>query len=104
MNRARLFVSAGDIAKRFRRPVLGVSPLEADVASVRVLPVAEYWIQQRIGDGDWQLKCRYGQDVEFAVARAKWWNRLLRGRRSYRVVSVLGQSLAVVFGEGAGHE
>lgn len=76
-------------------------PRADEVASLLPMPQAEYWIQQRIGEGDWQLKCRYGQDVEWAVARAKWWNRLLRGRRQYRVVSVLGASVAVVFGEGA---
>lgn len=101
MNRARLFVSASDRAKRFAAPVPGVFPLAAEVAAMLPMPVAEYWIQQRIGDGVWTLKCRYGQDADLAVARVKWWNRLLRGRRSYRMVAVLGDSVAVLFGEGA---
>ncbi|AUZ55058.1 hypothetical protein B1L07_08125 [Stenotrophomonas acidaminiphila] len=89
---------------RFHESVPGVYPLDADVQAVMAAPVAEYWIQQRIvGVPGWTLKCRYGQDVAWAVERVKWWNALLRGRRQYRVVSVLGDSCTVVFGEGAGH-
>lgn len=91
------------VRARFYAPVPGVLPLDSDVESVRAMPVPEYWIQQRVGAGDWELKCRYGQDLEWAVERVRWWNRLLRGRRSYRVVSVLGRFYTVVFGEGASH-
>lgn len=88
---------------RFHDPVPGIFPLDADVERIRAMPVAEYWIQQRIGDGPWELKCHYGQDVDLAVERVIWWNRLLQRRRSYRVVSVLGSAVAVVYGEGARH-
>lgn len=88
---------------RFHNPVPGVFPLDADVERIRAMPVPEYWIQQRLGEGDWELKCRYGQDVDWAVERVRWWNRLLRRRRTYRVVSVLGNAVAVVFEEGARH-
>jgi len=77
-----------------------LSHLDVEVEALRVLPPVAYEIEQRIGDGDWQQKCRYGDDVAWAVERVRWWNALLRGRRSYRVVSVLGNSRSIVFGEG----
>lgn len=77
-----------------------LSHLDAEVEALRVLPQAEYVIEQRIGDGAWEQKCRYGDNLAWAVSRVQWWNRLLRGRRRYRVVSVLGASRTVVYAEG----
>jgi hypothetical protein len=77
-----------------------LSHLDAEVEALRVLPQVDYEIEQRIGDGDWQPKCRYGNDLDLPVARVRWWNRLLRGRRRYRVVSVQGASRTVVYAEG----
>lgn len=77
-----------------------LSHLDAEVEALRVLPKAEYFIEQRIGDGAWERKCRYGDNLAWAVSRVQWWNRLLRGRRRYRVVSVLGTSRTVVYAEG----
>ncbi|WP_152982606.1 hypothetical protein [Stenotrophomonas humi] len=88
---------------RFYQPLPPSSHLDVEVESVRAMPEPEYVIEQRIGDGDWQQKCRYGGDVVWAVERVRWWNALLRGRRSYRVVAVLGSSRSVVFGEGMHH-
>jgi hypothetical protein len=78
-----------------------LSHLDAEVEALRVLHELCYWIEQRIGDGPWLLKCRYGDDLAYAIARVQWWNRLLRGRRRYRVVSVLGTSRTVVYAEGS---
>lgn len=81
--------------------VEALSHLDAEVEALRILPKLCYWIEQRIGDGPWLLKCRYGDDRAFATSRVQWWNRLLRGRRRYRVVSVLGASRTVVYAEGS---
>lgn len=91
------------VADEFRKPVPGIFPLDAEVAALMRTPVSEYWIEQSIAGGPWQRKCRYGDDLELAVSRVRWWNRLLRGRRSYRVVSVLGDCSTVIFGAGS-HE
>lgn len=87
--------------QRFYQPVKSTPPLEAELHGLRQLDQLGYEIEQKIGDGPWLPKCRYGMDVEFAHARMRWWNRLLRGRRQYRVVVVLGDSRTVVIGEGA---
>lgn len=84
--------------------VLGASShLDEEVAALRAMPEPTYEIEQRIGHGEWAPKCRYGRDDALAVARARWWNALLRGRRSYRVVAVLGNTRTVVYGEGCSY-
>lgn len=88
---------------RFFQPVPASSHLDADVAALRAMPEPTYEIEQRIADGDWLPKCRYGRDDAWAIERARWWNALLRGRRSYRVVVVLGDTRTVVYGEGRGY-
>ena len=89
------------INPRFFEPVPSVSPLAAQIQGSMQLDRLGYEIEQRLGDGPWMPKCRYGLDIEFACYRMRYWNRLCRGRRSFRVVVVLGESRTVVAGEGA---
>lgn len=88
---------------RFYEALPPSSHLDEEVAALRAMPEPDYEIEQRIGDGPWLPKCRYGRDDAWAVARARWWNALLRGRRSFRVVAVLGSTRTVVYGEGASY-
>lgn len=100
----KLFASREQVLARFTQPVETVPGFSLDAqvaASLQPYPAVSYEIEQRIGDGPWERKCRYGDDEELAVSRVRWWNRLLRGRRSYRVVCVCGASRSVYFGEGA---
>lgn len=88
---------------RFYEPLPASSHLDVEVEALRAMPQPNYEIEHRIGDGPWLPKCRYGRDDAWAVARARWWNALLRGRRAYRVVAVLGSTRTVVYGEGASY-
>lgn len=99
----RIAYGARRVDARFFEPRVSSSHLDADVAACHAMPRPMYEIEQRIGTGDWQPKCRYGFDDAWAVSRARWWNALLRGRRSYRVVAVLGDRRTVVYGEGASY-
>lgn len=85
---------------RFHAPVPGVFPLEAEVQAT-LHPA--YVIEHRTPDGVWSLHSRYGSDEAQALGRARWWSRLCRGRRQFRVCCVVGESSCVVMGEGAGH-
>lgn len=100
----KLFASREQVLARFTQPVETVPGFSLDAqvaASLKPFPAFSYEIEQRIGDGPWERKCRYGDDSEWAVTRVRYWNWLLRGRRSYRVVSVCGASRSVYFVEGS---
>ncbi len=77
-----------------------MSHLDAEVEALRTLPALEYFIEQRTPGGEWQSKCRYGDNLDLPVSRVRYWNRLLRGRRRFRVVAVMGASRTVVYAEG----
>ncbi|KRG78076.1 hypothetical protein ABB30_04955 [Stenotrophomonas ginsengisoli] len=100
----KLFVSRDQVLARFTQPVETVPGFSLDAqvaASLQPFPAVSYEIEQRIGDGAWERKCRYGDDSERAVGRVRYWNWLLRGRRTYRVICVCGASRSVYFGGGA---
>lgn len=99
----KLFVSREQVLARFTQPVETVPGFSLDAqvaASLQPIPAVTYEIEQRIADGPWERKCRYGADYEWAVTRVRYWNSLLRGRRSYRVICVCGASRSVFFERG----
>lgn len=85
---------------RFRDPVPGSSVVQAQ--PLGLVPPVSYEIEHRWSDGPWMPKCRYGSDLDFACYRVRYWNRLCRGRRTFRVVSVSGASRSVIYGDAAG--
>lgn len=87
---------------RFFEPVPASAVPATCVVQADDLGELNYEIEHRWADGPWMPKCRYGSDLDFACYRARYWNRLCRGRRTFRVVSVSGSSRSVVYGEPAG--
>lgn len=56
-----------------------------------------YTIQENSAKG-FKHFAAFGVDEPAAIAACRWYNRLLRGRRVFRVVLSLGNSVAVIHG------
>lgn len=54
-----------------------------------------YQVEEVTGQGAQVLAC-YGLNEPAAVDACRWYNRLLRGRRVFRVVLRIGASVSVV--------
>jgi hypothetical protein len=56
-----------------------------------------YFIQEQ-RDGAWVRFAFYGCDEPGAVSNARWYNFLTRGRRVFRVILRVADTVAVVYG------